>query len=1150
MVAEGLAEFVHLHTHSHYSLLDGAARIDELVERVRGLGMRSLALTDHGNLFGAIEFYQKALRGGIKPIIGMEAYIAPKDRRERKDVKGVREASYHITLLAENEQGYKNLIRLSTLSYREGFYYKPRIDKQLLSIYREGLIVLSGCPNSEFGYRCRNGEQDKALKVAAGFRDILGIDNFYLELQDHGLPEEKTLIQTAVWVAKQLGLRLVATNDIHYIHKDDADAHDVLLSINTGRLVTDQDRIRYPTSEFYVKSPQEMKSVFSQIPEALKSSVEIAQRCNLELSFDEPHLPVFSPPRGKTREQFLRDLCEDGLKKRYATVTEQIRRRLEYELSIIIRMGLASYFLIVWDFVHFARQNGIPVGPGRGSSAGSLVAYVLGITDVDPLRYDLIFERFLNPSRKELPDIDIDFCQEGRARVIEYVRQKYGSDHVAQIITFGSMKARQVVRDVGRALNIELRTIDRIAKKIPHILGIKLHHALEIEPELAIEAENNPQIARLIETALKLEGLHRHASRHAAGIVITDRPLTEYVPLCMVGQDEISQFAMEALQKLGLLKIDFLGLETLTVIDRTCKLVEQTQGTKIDINRIRLDDQRTYRLLSRGEVRGVFQLEASRGMRDLVQKMRPDRFDDLIAAVALFRPGPLQSGMVDSYIRCKQGLERPAYLHPRLEEILKETYGVILYQEQVMRIAANIGGIPMANADDLRKAMGKKMPEIMEDYRHQFILGAVKNGIERETAQEIFNLIQYFGGYGFNKSHSAAYALICYQTAYLKANYPVEFMTALLSCNRSNLDKIAEYIEECRRMGIQVLAPDVNYSQLDFTIDGGKIRFGLGAVKHVGDRLVESILQARSEQGRFTCIFQFCQRVDSRVLDRKALESLIKCGAFDSLGCKRAQLMEVVDVAISFGSTRQEEKRTGQLSLFGAQPEVQTPSLPEVQEWSEEQRLLCEKEALGVYVSSNPLLRYEGLLKLYCTASVDGVQDKPEGSEVVLGGIISEVRNRIVKSGPNRGDRYLTFKFSDLTGSCEAVMFAQDIERNMDLVANDVVCFIVGRLDIRTDTPSVRVTQLVPMELAIPYFTKVVKISMGLSGLSETILSPLERTLRRYPGKVPVLLELILASGGKVTIRVDQRFFVEPSLEMQKELEKVLGEGHVSFLTG
>ncbi|MFN3466327.1 MAG: DNA polymerase III subunit alpha, partial [Candidatus Brocadiales bacterium] len=770
-------DFTHLHVHSEYSLLDGACRTAQLIKRAKEMGMEALALTDHGNLYGAIEFYTKAREAGIKPILGYETYVSPTSRLNKNPNQ--KETLYHLTLLAKDNAGYQNLLKLSTAAYLEGFYYKPRVDKELLSQHTQGLIALSGCMKSEINFNLVRGLTNEAIRAASTYREIFGKENFYVEVQDNGIPEQKGLVHGATEIGRQLGIPLVATNDIHYLSRDDAEAHDILLCINTGKPVDDPERLRFATREFYFKSPEEMQSLFREIPEALANTVSIAQRCNLELTFGKLHLPKYHPPAGKTNSHFLRELCERGARERYGEVTEAIRKRLEHELRVIEETSLVDYFLIVWDFVNFAYKNGI-LTSGRGSGAGSLVAYTLKITNVDPLKYDLLFERFLNAERITMPDLDIDFCAEGREKVIEYARQKYGGDqHVAQIITFGTMKAKAVVRDVGRVMGIPLAEVDRVAKLIPFTPGITLAQALEQEPELASLYKNDQRIKRLFDISSRLEGLCRHASVHAAGVVISDEPLTHYVPLAKNGDVVTTQYDdVTLVEQIGLLKADFLGVRKFTVIDKTLKLIKETTGKDLELSRIPLNDKATYQLLSSGNVKGVFQVETSRGIKELLKRLQPEEFSDIINLIALYRPGPLQSGMVDSFIECRHGREKPTFLHPSLEPLLKETYGIILYQEQVMRIANVLGGFTLNQADNLRKAMGKKKPEVMARYRNQFVQGAVKNKISEKTAQEIFSLMEYFAGYGFNKSHSAAYAVITYQTAYLKANYPTQYMTA------------------------------------------------------------------------------------------------------------------------------------------------------------------------------------------------------------------------------------------------------------------------------------------------------------------------------------------------------------------------------------
>ncbi len=1144
-------EFVHLHVHSDYSFLDGACKIHDLVKKVSGLGMKSCALTDHGNMLGAIEFYDAAMKSGVKPILGIEAYVAPGSRLDRKEVKGLKEPAHHLTLLVRNEKGYRNLLKLTSSSFREGFYYKPRMDKELLSKHHEGLIALSGCPNSEFGRACKTDQADKALKAADDYRQIFGPENFYLEVQSHGFDDEKKIHEGAAAAARDLGLKVVATNDAHYMARDDAKAHDALLALSTGRLVSDPDRLRYPSPEFYVKSPEEMAQAFPHFPEGLRTSVEIAEKCNLELRFNEIHLPVFELPPGTSKAiDYLRVLSVQGAKEKYGDpIPEAVQKRMDYELSVMEKMGFASYFLIVWDLRRFARENGVRVGPGRGSAAGSLVGYVLGITSIDPLRYDLIFERFLNPSRKEMPDIDLDFSNEDRGRVIEYIFEKYGHDKVAQIITYGTMKARAVLRDVGRVLAIDLKRVDQIAKKIPKVLDITLQDAARMEPELQKDIDQDPQVKELWEIALKLEGNARHAGKHASGVVICDRPLEEIVPIYMQDDAVMTQYDMNAVAKLGLLKIDILGLETLTVLDRAVKLIEQVQKVRIDLQKIPLDDKDTYAMLGRGTVKGVFQLETSRGMRELVQKMKPDRIEDLIATIALFRPGPLQSGMVDQYIRCKHGLEAIKPIHPAIDPILAETNGVILYQEQVMRIANVMAGFSMADADGLRKAMGKKIPEIMVKYKEQFVKGAVKNGVKEELAVQVFDLMAFFAGYGFNKSHSAAYGIVSYQTAYLKAKWPVEYMAALMSCAMGNTDKLAEYIEECRQLRIDVLPPDLNESDLDFKVVEKKIRFGLGAVKGAGEKAIQHVIEVRRKLGRFDSVYQFCENVDPRFADRKVLEQLVKCGAFDTAGGHhRAQVFEAVDQAVRMGSAKQADRKIGQLSIFDQAGPAETPALPDVPPWPPETLLTYEKEVLGCYVTSNPVLRYEDVIRNLSTATVERMPELQDGQEVTMGGIISGLKAMIQKTGKNAGQKYVMFKFSDLSGTCEGVCFAGDFERNRDHLFNDAIVFISGRVGFRNETPSLRASTVTPIEKAREVLSGSVRLAVSSAGLEEDLLLQLQDVIRAHPGPCPVFFEVETPQGHKVLVKTQNEHFVSPSGQFLADIEEVLGTGHVRVM--
>jgi DNA polymerase-3 subunit alpha len=1152
-----MAEFVHLHCHSDYSLLDGASRIDALVRTVRDLGMRAVALTDHGNLFGAIDFYTQALAAGLKPIIGIEAYVAPRSRHDRKEVRGVKEANHHLTLLVRNEKGWENLKILSSLAYQEGFYYKPRMDKELLERHHEGLIALSGCPNSEFGHACRADDMDKAVRAADTYRQIFGAENFYLEVQSHGLEDEKRIWKGAEAASKQLGLKIVATNDAHYLRRDDAKAHDVLLAISTGSLVSDANRLRYEAPEFYVKSPDEMARLFTDRPEAIQNSVEIAEKCNLELHFDELHLPKFElPPGAASHIAYLRELAAAGARERYGDpLPREVAERLEYELSVMEKMGFASYFLIVWDLRRFARTSGIRVGPGRGSAAGSLVGYCLGITSLDPVRYDLIFERFLNPSRKEMPDIDLDFSNEDRQAVIEYIRSRYGRETVAQIITYGTLKSRLVLRDVGRVLGVPYGTVDQLAKKIPKVIDITLEEASRQEPEIQRMVGGDPALRELWEVARRLEGLSRHAGTHASGVVIGDRPLVELVPLYVSDGEPVTQFDMTALMKLGLLKIDILGLETLTVLDRAVKLVEKTRGLRIELEKIPLDDPATYAMLSRGSVKGVFQMETSRGMRELVQSMKPDRIEDIVATIALFRPGPLQSGMVETYVRCKHGLEAIRYSHPSLEPILKETYGVILYQEQVMRIANVMAGFSMADADGLRKAMGKKHPEIMAKYKDQFVKGAVKNGVDPDTATQIFDLMAFFAGYGFNKSHSAAYGIVSYQTAYLKANFPVEYMTALMSCAMGNTDKMAEYLEECRQLGIEVLPPDVNASDLDFTVEPAapgaraRIRFGLGAVKNAGEKAIRNILEARAKHGRFQGLYDFAEAVATGV-DQKAVESLVKCGAFDSTGLKRQQCMEMLEPALRIGALKQQDRRAGQLTIFGgpAGGAGEYPPVPDAGEWPQESLLAFEKEALGYYITSNPVVRYEEEIRSFSTATVDRLPDLQDGDEVLIGGLITNLKRVLTKTGPNAGKTYMTFKLHDLTGTCEAVVFSGEFERLRENLIDDAIVFLRARVSFRNDEASLRVAEVTPIHAARETLTGSVRVELPATGLEGDLLARVGEVLAAHPGPCPVVFQVPVEEGRHIAVQAGPDRQVAPSDAFFADLQEVLGTGRVRFV--
>lgn len=1134
--------FVHLHVHSEYSLLDGACKISDLVEKAVQLKMSALALTDHGNMFGAIDFYEAAKSRGIKPILGYEAYVAQHSRLDKESKNG-KEKLGHITLLAENNEGYRNLLKLTTSAYLEGFYYKPRIDKALLRTLSKGIICLSGCMTSEINRYLTNKRPEEALNVAKEYRDIFGPDHFFLEVQNNNLEQQAILVSGAAEIAKKLGIPLVATNDIHYMNMDDATAHDALLCINTGKHLADVQRLRFGTNEFYFKNPQEMYTIFQNLPEAIENTVKIADRCNVEMTFGKLHLPKFTPPQGMTNNAYLRKLCDEGATQKYGSITQNIRERLDYELKVIESTGFVDYFLIVWDFIHFAIEQRIPA-TGRGSGAGSLVAYVLKITNIDPIENDLLFERFLNAERISMPDLDIDFCAEGREKVIQYVRKKYGGDsNVAQIITFGTMKAKAVIRDVGRVMNIPLSEVDKVAKLIPNTLNITLKQALEQEPALKALYDNEKHIHELFDISKKLEGLCRHASVHAAGIVISDEPLTEYVPLAKSGDVVTTQFYDEILvDKIGLLKADFLGVRKLTVIDKALKLIRETTGNDIDLTKIPMDDKKTYELLSRGDVKGVFQVETSRGFRELLKKLKPGKFADILPLVALYRPGPLQSGMVDSFINRKHGREEVTYLHPSLEPILKETYGVILYQEQVMRIANRLAGFSLNQADNLRKAMGKKKPEIMAKFKDQFISGSVANGIPKEIAQNIFELMEYFAGYGFNKSHSAAYAVITYQTAYLKTNYHVQYMVAQLSCEKENTDKIVEYIEDCRHMGIEVIPPNINESYNDFTIaDGNKIRFGLGAIKNVGDKAIESILQARNNGGQFASILDVCKRVDLRVVNKQVIESLTKSGSFDSLHDNRARLFAGLDTAMQMGSIANKDRRTGQKSLFDVGSEIETIGKGDagtdinVNQWSEKEMRQAEKESLGFYFSSHPLTAYKEKIKQLSTTSSAEISELSEGEDVVIGGIITNLRQTTTK----RGDPMLYITLEDMKGAAECLAFSKEIKAYQPLLNVDEIVFVKGQVGFQSAVPTLRIKEVIAEKDALRRLTKCITIRFDASQFEETKLTQLKEITKKHCGTCPLFFEISTPEQGITQIRTSSQYFVsvtEAFLSIIREL--------------
>ncbi len=1111
--------YCHLHVHSHFSLLDGVNTIPNMVRLAKDQGMKALALTDHGNMYGAIEFQQTCLQEGIKPIVGMEAYITDGSRHDRKR-EGGRQPHFHLVLLAKNEIGYRNLCKLSSLAYMEGFYYKPRIDHEILKSHSEGLIATSACLAGEVNRALLHGEAEKAESCARRYIEIFEPGHFFMELQDHGLSEQKRIIDRAPDLARKLGVPIIVTNDVHYLTRQHARAQEVHLCINTGKQIDDTDRMTFESNEFYFKSGSEMEQLFGDYPEYLTNTDEIAAMVDLDLETDKMFLPVFfegdqapsfdENSSQKAEEENLvrfRQLVEDGFNKLYPDPPEGSRERLNYEIDVITQMGFVSYFLITWDFCRYARENDIPVGPGRGSAVGSIVSYCLGITNLCPLKYDLIFERFLNSDRISLPDIDIDFCVDGRDKVIEYVQQKYGEDRVCQIVTFGTMAAKAVLRDVGRVLNIPLSEVDQLAKKVPDRPGIKLQEAFDSEPELA-KATRDPRYQELFEVAQKLEGLNRHCSTHAAGVVIADRPLTELIPLSRNGDDIVTQFPMEILEKIGLLKVDFLGLRYLTILDRAVSLVEQSQGQKLNLDQLPLDDEATFQLFCQGDTHGIFQLESS-GMRELLRNLQPDCFGDIIAVLALYRPGPLGSGMHKLYCDRKHGREKVEYLHPSLEELLSDTNGVILYQEQVMRIANKLAGFSMNDADNLRKAMGKKKIELMEKFRDQFITGAEKNSqVPQKTSTAVFEQIEQFAKYGFNKSHSTAYALISYQTAYLKANHPEAFMAAVMSCYISTVDTMVTYLDECKHMGIEVIPPNVNFSKSNFSLSGDQIVYGLVALKGVGEKVIDQIIKERDKNGPFSSLYDLTTRVKPELINKTVLEQLVNGGAFDALGQSRSTMVAAIGDALEEGKRVHAEKQAGQLSLFGSGSEPKAEeNWPQVPEWSEGEILTREKSALGFYLSGHPLERRETELSPLRTHLISELESQHDGKPVTLATMVSKVR----KTQTRKGDPMAIVTLEDRSGSIEAVFFPKTyLANSADLVVDEIL-IVQGVAEIATGDEGVRSENQIKVNRAFTITSAASELAQQIgisfpSDVSEKMLYQTREIMDRFPGKIPVTL--------------------------------------------
>jgi DNA polymerase-3 subunit alpha len=1157
--------FVHLHLHTEYSLLDGSIRMKELMKKAAEFKMPAVAMTDHGNLFGAIEFYQEAQRAGVKPIIGCEVYVAPGSHKDRPPSR--RESAYHFTLLTENETGYRNLVKLVTAGHLDGFHYAPRIDKQMLAARSEGLIGLSGCLAGEINTAIQSNNIDKAKQSAAEYRDILGAENFFLELHDHGMEEQKKCNAALVHMAPDLGVGLVAANDVHFLRRSDHEAHDVMLCIGTGKMVQDESRMRY-LPELYFKSPAEMRQVFRDFPEAITNTLHVGERCHLDLEFGSSKYPEYPVPAGKTREVYLRELCYQGLRARYgerATGDSELTRRLEYELGVLEKTGFVSYLLIVWDFIHFAKEKGIPVGPGRGSAAGSIVAFVLGITDIDPLQFGLIFERFLNPDRVSPPDIDVDFCEARRGEVLEYVRQKYGERRVAQIITFGKLKAKSVVRDVGRVLGWSYRDADRIAKMIPNELNITLDGAVGKNAELKRAVATETATRQLFEHAKVLEGLSRNAGVHAAGVVIADRDLSDYIPLChdVKGHDVISQYAMGPLNDLGLLKMDFLGLKTLTVIEDTLTLIRK-RDPNFSLKDIPLNDAAAFALYNRGETIGLFQMESG-GMTSLSKQFDVKKLDDIIALIALYRPGPME--LIPEYVKAKKGITPIKYLHPLLEGICADTYGVMIYQEQVMAAASKLAGYSLAQADLLRRAMGKKDKEKMAKERRNFIEGCARaNKIPEKKANAIFDLLEKFAGYGFNKSHSAAYGVISYQTAFLKAHYSVEFMAGLLSNEINNTEKISVFVGECKRMGISILPPDINKSSLKFTPetvagidDAGAgitdpgynaIRYGLAAIKNVGEAAMAIAIRERDQRGEFNSLDDFCTRLDSRVANRKMLESLIKAGAFDFTGRDRAELFACIEESLNASAIAQRDRAAGQVSLFDEQTHTATAARRQpIKPWNEHEKLSYEKELLGFYVSGHPLDAYANIFAAKNYPSIASLGELDDRAQFKIAGAIVEVEKKFTRK---EGKPFAVVRLEDLMDVLEVVVWNEVYLKVSDILVPGRVVELKATLDRRDEMLRATAVEIKPLAAARPNgategsedTSQASAIRLRFSSATTgDELRQVRNILVSSPGRRPVQLVFDRGNGNSLRLDAGVEFGVDLTPDLAEKLSRWLVTG-------
>ncbi|MFN0137402.1 MAG: DNA polymerase III subunit alpha [Phycisphaerae bacterium] len=1227
----GAPKFCHLHLHTEYSLLDGACRPSEVVAAAKAMGMPAVAITDHGNMFGVIEFYSACKDAGIKPIIGCELYLAPGDRRD-KETKGMREGAYHLLLLAQDLDGYRNLIKLTSIGYTEGFYRKPRVDKQVLAEFSKGLICTSTCLGGEIPQTLLHADYAAAKEMAETYLKIFGPDRFFMEIQNHGIDEQGQTNPELADLANKLGVGLIATNDVHYLRKDDREAHDVLCCISTRDKMSNEDRFRLSTGEFYLKSPEEMAAALPAYPQALENTLRVAEMCNLSFDFSKRYAPVYRPPQQKTPEAYLRERVLEGVKWRYGVdlggsdgATErrsdggsgedpgaqskiqnpkskidlaELRERVDYELSVISSKGFSSYFLIVWDFVNYAREHDIPVN-ARGSACSAVVAYTLGISNVDPLRYGLYFERFMDPDRDEMPDIDIDLCQVRRPEVIDYVRNKYG--HVAQIITFGRLKAKAAIRDICRTMDVPLIEADKVAKLVPEELKMTIDKAIAREPELKRIYDTNPTMRKVLDIGKRLEGIARHASVHAAGVVIADMPLDTLVPLHKAADAELrevtTQFEGPTVEKVGLLKMDFLGLRTLSQIHLAAALVEKNHGVKIDLENLDLADQRVYALLSRGETRGVFQFESG-GMRDVIMKMKPNRIEDLIAANALFRPGPM--AYIDDYVARKHGRTQWTTPHPIMTEVLQETYGIMVYQEQVSRLVNRLGDVPLRRAFRLAKAISKKKESMINAERGPFIEGCAAKGVKTEIAEQVFADILQFGGYAFNKAHSTGYAVVAFQTAYLKTYYPAEFMASLLTYESGSTDKIAEYMDECRRLrqsdgsvGIPVLPPSVNESDEGFTVvyagrgnketkeqgnkgsahgssssldpsiprsldpfatkaRRGTIRFGLGAISGIGHKAVLAILGARQEGGAYRDIYEFAERVELSCVNKSTFEALIKAGAFDDTGAMRRALIEVLDKAIDWGQTAQRDKKSGQMDMFGAFTTsgggAPPPPVP-TSEWSDAEMLMYEKATLGFYITKHPLAQHEKIVRTFGTADTLSLRQAGENAKILLGGLCSKVRAVPIKQGRSAGKKLIVAVIEDFVGSVEVVLFPDQAPEYAALLKPDAVLFIDGTVDKRREEPSVKATRVIPIEDVPRTFARDLRLRVRSMGVENEVLPRLQQVLRAHAGKTPLHLEIASGEGWITTVQLRKPTAVTISDDLVQKLTGLIGNENV-FIGG